>query len=222
MHISVALADDNVPLLHTLARNLAVFSEVTVLFTATDGQQALEMARQQPPDVLLMDIDMPILDGIRATALLHELLPETKILMLTILDRDDKLFEAIKAGASGYLLKDEPPARIVAAIEEVWDGGAPMSPGIASRALTMLRRQIFADPGIVRKSGPTPASYYLTAREVEILEQFSLGLATGQIADRLFISDRTVRKHVENIYGKLHVHSKYEAIQLAGKHNWFS
>lgn len=222
MPISVAIADDNVTLLHTLARNLAVFSEVAVLFTAANGQQALEMARQQPPDVLLMDIDMPILDGIRATALLHELLPDTKILMLTIFDRDDKLFEAIKAGASGYLLKDEPPARIVAAIEEVWDGGAPMSPGIARRALTMLSRQTLADPGAARKSSQTPASYYLTTREVEILEQLSLGLTTGQIADRLFISDRTVRKHIENIYEKLHVHSKYEAIQLAGKHQWFT
>ncbi len=222
MPISVAIADDNVTLLHTLARNLAVFSEVAVLFTAANGQQALEMARQQPPDVLLMDIDMPILDGIRATALLHELLPDTKILMLTIFDRDDKLFEAIKAGASGYLLKDEPPARIVAAIEEVWDGGAPMSPGIARRALTMLSRQTLADPGAARESSQTPASYYLTTREVEILEQLSLGLTTGQIADRLFISDRTVRKHVENIYEKLHVHSKYEAIQLAGRHQWFT
>lgn len=222
MPISVAVVDDNIPLLHSLVRNLEAFDEVTVLFTATNGQQAVDRAQQQPPDVMLMDIDMPILDGIQATALLHNLIPATKILMLTIFDRDDKLFEAIKAGASGYLLKDELPAHIVSAIAEVVDGGAPMSPGIASRALAMLRRQAFAELDKPGKIPPTLESYFLTTREIEILEQLSQGLATLQIADRLCISDRTVRKHVENIYGKLHVHSKYEVIQLAGKHQWFS
>lgn len=222
MPISCAIADDNSALLQTLARNLSAFGELSLVFTASNGQQALEMARQHQPEVILMDIDMPIMDGIRATALIHELLPDTKILMLTIFDRDDKLFDAIKAGASGYLLKDEPPARIVTAIEEALDGGAPMSPGIASRALAMLRRQSFADANKDRKAPPTPDSYFLTTREIEILEQLSQGFATQQIADRLCISDRTVRKHVENIYDKLHVHSKYEAIQLAGKHQWFT
>ena len=222
MPVSIAIVDDNITLLNTLAYNLSVFSEVTVLFTASDGQQALDMAMQQPPDVVLMDIDMPILDGIRATALFHKLQPDVKILMLTIFDRDDKLFEAIKAGASGYLLKDELPVRLVMAIEEAMDGGAPMSPGIASRALAMLRRQAFTDTGKPQKQAPAPESYLLTTREIEILEQLSQGLATLQIADKLCISDRTVRKHVENIYEKLHVHSKYEAIQLAGKNQWFT
>ena len=222
MPISLAIVDDNTVLLNSLARNMAAFGEVAILFTASNGQQAVDMARQQPPDVMLMDIDMPIMNGIEATARLRELLPDTKILMLTIFDRDDKLFEAIKAGASGYLLKDERPARLVAAIEEAVDGGAPMSPGIASRALTMLRRQTFTDEKQPPNQPPTPKNYLLTGREVEILEQLSLGLTTGQIANRLFISDRTVRKHVENIYEKLHVHSKYEAIQLADKHQWFA
>jgi DNA-binding NarL/FixJ family response regulator len=220
MPTAIAIVDDNEGLLQTLARNLSAFGEINLLFTASNGQQALDMARQTPPDVVLMDIDMPVLDGIRATALLKASLPDTKILMLTIFDRDDKLFEAIKAGASGYLLKDELPARIVTAIEEVIDGGAPMSPGIASRALAMLRNQPPLSTGKERK--PTsPDSYLLTKREVEILEQLSQGLATSQIADKLFVSDRTVRKHVENIYAKLHVHSKFEAIQLAARHQWF-
>lgn len=222
MPISVAIVDDNAALLQMLTQNLRAFGEVTVLFTANNGQQALDMALLQPPDVMLMDIDMPILDGIRATALLHKLLPNVKILMLTIFDRDDKLFEAIKAGALGYLLKDELPVRLVTAIQDVMDGGAPMSPGIASRALSMLRRQAFTDNGKLQKRPPAPESYLLTTREVEILEQLSQGLATLQIADKLCISDRTVRKHVENIYDKLHVHSKYEAIQLAGKNQWFT
>ena len=221
MPISIAIVDDNAPLLNNLARNMAAFGEIAILFTASNGQQAVDMARQQPPQVMLMDIDMPIMDGIRATALLHELLPDTKILMLTIFDRDDKLFEAIKAGASGYLLKDERPARLVVAIEDAVDGGAPMSPGIANRALAMLRRQVFTETQ-PRQQLPAPESYLLTVREVEILEQLQLGLTTGQIASRLYISDRTVRKHVENIYEKLHVHSKYEAIQLAGMNQWFS
>ena len=221
MSTTIAIVDDNEALLQTLARNLGAFSEINLLFTAINGQQVLDMAIQTPPDVVLMDIDMPVLDGIRATALLKARLPDTKILMLTIFDRDDKLFEAIKAGASGYLLKDELPARIVSAIEEVVDGGAPMSPGIASRALAMLRNQLSPSSGRERKPA-SPDSYLLTGREVDILEQLSQGLATPQIANKLFVSDRTVRKHVENIYAKLHVHSKYEAIQLVTKHQWFS
>lgn len=222
MPVSFAIVDDNRTLLQALERNLRAFSELSLLFTATNGQQALEMAIQHQPEVILMDIDMPILDGIKAASLIHKEVPEIKIMMLTIFDRDDKLFEAIKAGASGYLLKDEPPARIVTAIEEAMDGGAPMSPGIASRALAMLRRQAFVDADKNKKSLPSPESYYLTTREIEILEQLSQGLPTPQIADKLFISDRTVRKHVENIYDKLHVHSRYEAIQLADKHQWFN
>ncbi len=221
MPTTLAIVDDNEGLLQTLARNLGAFSEINLLFTATNGQQVLELAAQTPPDVVLMDIDMPVLDGIRAAALLKARHPDTKILMLTIFDRDDKLFEAIKAGASGYLLKDELPARIVSAIEEVVDGGAPMSPGIASRALAMLRNQ--PPPSADKERKPaSPDSYLLTGREVEILEQLSQGLATPQIADKLFVSDRTVRKHVENIYAKLHVHSRFQAIQLVTKHQWFS
>ena len=222
MPISFAIADDNTVLLSTLARNLSVFTELSLLFTATNGQQAVDLARQQPPQVMLMDIDMPILDGIGATARLSELLPDTKILMLTIFDRDDIIFNAIKAGASGYLLKDEPPARLVAAIEEAVNEGAPMSPGVASRALALLRRQPFPERTPARQAAPPPQSYYLTSREIEILEQLSLGLSNQQIADKLFISDRTVRKHLENIYQKLHVHSKLEAVQLAGRHQWFN
>lgn len=221
MPTTLAIVDDNEGLLQTLARNLGAFSEINLLFTAINGQQALDMALQTPPEVVLMDIDMPVLDGIRAAALLKARLPNIKILMLTIFDRDDKLFEAIKAGASGYLLKDELPARIVSAIEEVVDGGAPMSPGIASRALAMLRNQPLPSTGKERKPA-SPDSYLLTGREVDILEQLSQGLSTPQIADKLFVSDRTVRKHVENIYAKLHVHSKFEAIQLVTKHQWFS
>lgn len=221
MPISVAIVDDNVDLLYTLARNMQAFHQVDVVFTATNGQQAMEMARQQMPDVVLMDIEMPVLDGIQATKLIHDELPQTKILMLTIFDRDDKLFEAIKAGASGYLLKDELPARIVEAIGEVLEGGAPMSSGIASRALAMLRRQVFAGNESGRNAPHSPESYYLTTREVEVLEQLSQGFTMVQIADRLCISNRTARKHVENIYEKLHVHSKLEAVQLADRNRWF-
>ena len=221
MPISVAIVDDNTGLLHALVRNMQEFHQVEVVFTASNGQQALELALQQVPDVVLMDIDMPVLDGIEATRLLHDVLPQTKILMLTIFDRDDKLFEAIKAGASGYLLKDELPTRIVEAIEDVLDGGAPMSPGIASRALAMLRRQVFMGNESGRNAPPSPESYYLTPREVEVLEQLSQGFTMVQIADRLCISNRTARKHVENIYEKLHVHSKLEAVQLADRNRWF-
>jgi DNA-binding NarL/FixJ family response regulator len=224
MPIRIAVIDDNPTLLRSILHNLAIFDEIKVICTALDGEQAVLQVGQYQPQVVLMDIEMPVMNGISATSLIHQQWPHIKVLMLTVLDRDDKLFEAIKAGASGYLLKDERPAQLVQAIEEVLNGGAPMSPGIALKTLHMLRHQT-----IVENTQPkslelvqSPEAYALTAREVSILELIVEGQSLVQIADQLFISTGTVRKHIENFYNKLHVHSRLEAIRLAEQNHWFN
>lgn len=223
MPVRIQIVDDNATLLRSISRNLAVFEEIEIVCTATDGQHAVSQAIIHQPQVVLMDIEMPGIDGIEATALLRAKLPDTKVLMLTVFDREDKIFEAIKAGASGYLLKDERPSRIVQAIEEVLDGGAPMSPGIALKTLNLLRQQtiVISNETLNLKPVRPPADFSLSAREIEILEQVVDGLTPQQIGDKLFISAKTVRKHIENIYEKLHIHSRIDAVKLAEQNQWF-
>lgn len=216
--ITIGLVDDNPTLLRNISQNLSIFDEVQILFKANGGFDALDKLNNHHPDMLLMDIEMPEMDGIETTRRIRELFPEIKIMMLSVLDREDKIFEAIKAGASGYLTKDEKPSKIIAAIEELMEGGAPMSATIAMKTLKMLRNQEVA--GQKTETYQSPESYNLSKREIEILEKVAAGLTYNQIADQLFISAKTARKHIENIYQKLHVHSKLEAVSVAQKNNW--
>lgn len=214
--ISIGLVDDNPTLLSNISQNLAVFEELRIDFTAENGADALEKLNKHNPDIILMDIEMPVMDGIEATREIKRRNPSQRIMMLTVLDREDKIFEAIKAGASGYLLKDEKPGNILKSIEELMDGGAPMSPIIAVKTLDILRRQSATEEVVFL----SPQSFNLSKREIEILDKIANGLSYTQIAEQLFISARTTRKHTENIYQKLHVHSKLEAVQLAQKNKW--
>jgi len=216
--IKVALVDDNPTLLRNISQNLSIFDELEIVFKAINGLDVLDKLNSYSPDVILMDIEMPAMNGIEATREIKKRFPQQKIMMLTVLDREDKIFEAIKAGATGYLLKDEKPSRILACIEELMDGGAPMSPIIAMKTLEMLRNQQVSEQKI--ETTQSPETFNLSKREVEILEKISNGLNYNQIADQLFISAKTARKHIENIYQKLHVHSKLEAVQLAQKNRW--
>lgn len=216
--IKIGLVDDNPTLLRNMSENLGIFEELQIIFKAINGQDALHKLNTHQPDVILMDIEMPLMDGIEATREIKHRYPQQKIMMLTVLDRDDKIFEAIKAGASGYLLKDERPTRILACIEELMEGGAPMSPVVAMKTLQMLRNQEVVHQKTV--SVQSPEAFNLSKREIEILEKIASGLNYNQIADSLFISAKTARKHIENIYQKLHVHSKLEAVQIAQKNKW--
>lgn len=216
--ITIGLVDDNPTLLRNISQNLSIFDEVEVMFKANGGHDALDKLNNYHPDMILMDIEMPEMDGIETTRRVKELFPEIKIMMLSVLDREDKIFEAIKAGASGYLTKDEKPSKIVAAIEELMEGGAPMSPTIAMKTLKMLRSQEVV--GQKTETYLSPETYNLSKREIEILEKVATGLTYNQIADQLFISAKTARKHIENIYQKLHVHSKLEAVAVAQKNKW--
>ena len=217
MPVTIAIIDDNPELLKQLSENLSVFEEVKILFTATNGAEALKALEQceKLPKLVLMDIEMPVMDGIEATAIIANE-TDIKVLILTVFDADEKIFEAIKAGAAGYLLKDSKPHRIVSAIEDIMEGGAPMSPQIASRTLQLLR-----DSANKNELHPKPADYKLSERETELLQLLVEGNTYQQIADSIFISHGTVRKHVQNIYGKLHIHSKVEAVNTANKYQWF-
>jgi DNA-binding NarL/FixJ family response regulator len=221
MPVNIAIIDDNPKLLRSLSQNLAFFSEVKLIFMANNGLDLLAKIQENTlPDVILMDIEMPEMGGIQATFEISQRFGhQIKIIMLTVLDQEDKIFAAIHAGASGYLLKDEKPTKIVNAIEEVMQGGVPMSATVAQKTLALLRNQSSL-PTISAEVNLDPKVFDLTLREVEILKEIAAGLSYKQIAEKLFISDKTVKKHTENVYAKLHVHSKYEAIKLVERYKW--
>ncbi|MCT4623797.1 MAG: response regulator transcription factor [Schleiferiaceae bacterium] len=207
--IKVMLVEDNQNLARSIREKLDLFEEITLRHTARNGKQALEFVQNNvSPDVVLMDIQMPIMNGIEATQHIKKSHPEVKIVMLTVLDDDESIFKAIMAGANGYLLKDSNPKELYDGITGIISGGAPMSPSIALKALSLLR-----NPERIKYQDTE--SFDITKREQEILEQLSTGLSYQKIADNLVISSGTVRKHIENIYGKLQVHNKLEAVTKA-------
>ncbi len=222
MGIRIAIVDDKRLMRTTLFEQLSYYEEIEVVLMAADGDDFLMNMKALPaeklPQLVLMDIEMPNIDGIEAVAITKEIYPQVLCLMLTVFDDDEKLFEAIQAGASGYLLKDEKPVNIVKAItESIYDGGVPMSPRIAQKALLLLRN--------TNKPIETPkeeqAESVLSDREIEILQRIVDGLNYQQIGERLFISPHTVRKHTANIYNKLHVSNKASAIKVAIHKKWF-
>lgn len=208
----VHIAEDIARLAKMLCENLELSPAFRVTGVAANGRDLLAHLAAAPslPDIVLMDIQMPVLDGIAATEALKAKHPQVKIVMATVFDDEESIFNAILAGADGYLLKDESPEALHRALLEVMDGGAPMSPAIARKALTLLRR------------APTPAQppatgHDLSEREIEILEQLGKALRYEQVAANLNISTGTVRKHIENIYRKLQVHNKTAAVEMARK-----
>ena len=210
--IKIGLVDDNVFLLKTIVDKLALFEELTVKIKATNGLDLLEKLKQNHNlDMILMDIEMPELNGIEATQIIKNKYPQIKIIMFTVFDNDENIFNAIKAGADGYLLKDVLPKELHQGIIETLQGGAAMTPSIALKTLKLLRNPIISDEIITE-------DFKLTEREVEVLEQLSKGLKYNEIAENLFLAPKTVQKHIENIYIKLQVHNKLEAI-LKAKNN---
>jgi DNA-binding NarL/FixJ family response regulator len=222
MSIPIAIVDDNPSLIQSISRNLLLYEEVEILFSAKNGIDLLNKLKENPtPKVILMDIEMPQMNGIQAVFEVFQRFGDSiKIIMLTVFDQEDKIFDAIQAGASGYLMKDEKPSTIINAINEVLVGGSPMSSIIATKILDLLRRKSTTQLTDNQADIVSPEDFELTKREIEILQLISKGLAYKQIAERLFVSDKTIKKHIENIYTKLHVNSKYEAMQLAQRYNW--
>ena len=205
--IHIAIAEDNAFALQSILDKLAKYDDLAVKLICTHGQDLLSKIKQQSIYLVLMDIEMPILNGIEATKRLNALNPKIKILALTTFDDDDKIFEMIMAGASGYLLKEESHDVIYRAILDALDGGAAMSASIALKVINMMRRSTVDTKPI--------KNFDITPREKEILEQLKKGLTYEQIAANLFISYGTVRKHIENIYRKLQVDNKVSAVNIA-------
>ena len=213
MKIKCALAEDNSSLAKAIQEKLALFENVELMFIARNGEELINNLKEQQPDIVLMDINMPVMNGIEATKKVKELYPGVRVLIITVFDDDENIFNSIVAGASGYLLKDEKPGKLINAIEEVMEGGAPMSTSIALKALNLIKLHTQIPLEV--------PDFKLSKREMEILEHLSIGETYHVIADKLFISPKTVRKHIENIYGKLQVHNKVEAVQKAIKFQLF-
>ena len=212
--IKIAIVDDNTFLIHAIKEKLSFFNDISVKHTSLNGSDLLtKLQEDHRLDLILMDIEMPVLNGIEATQIVKQKYPHIKIIMLTAFDNDEHIFNAIKAGADGYLMKEINPKDLYEGILETLNGGAAMNPSIAMKTLKLLRNPM----DIQNPSDKKDIS--LSSREVEVLEQLSKGLSYTIIADHLFISPSTVRKHIENIYKKLQVHSKIEAVQKAKRYN---
>lgn len=221
MAISIALTEDNRVNQNTFFQKIKSYPELALLFTANNGHECLEELKHLPhhllPQVIFMDIEMPELNGIETIRIAKALYPQVHFIVLTVFDDDEKIFEAIKVGASGYLLKHEPASVINDAITNILEfGGAPMSPAIARKALNLLSRL----PVAITEDELTPIPEMITEREKEILQHMINGWDAKRIAVELSLSVLTVRKHIANIYTKLHVTSKAQVISLAHKNNW--
>lgn len=208
MDIRVAIFEDNKMMRDGFEAICNGTQGLTCCGTYTDGNDLLYKIERSNPDVVLMDIQMPGQDGIEATRQVVARWPDSKILIQTVFEDDDKIFHAICAGASGYILKSTSPARLVEAIQEVYAGGSPMSPYIASRVLKLFQQ--FAPAAATDEE-----KYVLSNREKEILSLMVDGYSFHSIADKIFVSYETVRTHVKRIYKKLHVASASEAVAKA-------
>lgn len=214
MKVKIAIADDNSFLIAAVKEKLSFFDDLEVRFTALNGNEIIEkLELNHNVDLILMDIEMPVMGGIEATQKIKQKYPHIKIIMLTVFDNDENIFNSIRAGADGYLLKEINAGDLHVGILETLNGGAAMNPSIALKTLKLLR-----NPSSI-KSISEQEEIKLTKREVEVLEQLSKGLSYTLIAENLILSTGTIRKHIENIYRKLQVHNKLEAVQKAKRNN---
>jgi len=211
--IRVLIADDHALFRRGLEMVLTEEDDIDVVGQASDGTEAVTVAGESLPDIVLMDIRMPKISGIDACRATKEVVPSAKIVMLTISDEEEDLFEAIRAGASGYLLKDIPLDELADSVRAVHGGQSLINPSMAGKLLTefatLARRDSEDEPA---KHAPAPK---LTDREMEVLRLVARGLNNRDIAKELFISENTVKNHVRNILEKLQIHSRMEAVMIA-------
>ena len=213
--IRIAIVDDKLRNRRIVMEKLAVNPHFQLLFEAADGNEFLnKMSTLEPenlPDIILMDLEMPEINGIAAIAIASSLYPAVRFVVLTVFDDDDKIFSAIKAGACGYLLKEESGGVIADMLLQLWESGAtPISPSIAYKILQMLKAR--ETPNTATDE---PDIFQLSLREKEILELLAEGYEYREIGERLFISPNTVKKHCISIYQKLHVSNRAQALKIA-------
>lgn len=224
--IRIVITDDQQLMRDGLKTILNLTKEIEVVGTASDGAEALEVAIREKPDLVLMDIRMPGVDGVAGTRLIREHLPEIKVLILTTFNDSDLIFDALNEGASGYLLKDMPAETIVQAIMTVQAGGVVLPPDLTAQVVAELKRSRSAD-GHGEATSPNNDSAKhtliqmpeeLTERELEVLKQLGYGLSNREIGELLFISEGTVKNHVSNLITKLGLRDRTQAAIFAVRH----
>ena len=210
MSISVLIADDQALVRVGFRMILEVESDIAVTGEAADGREAVAAARRLRPDVVLMDVRMPEMDGIEATRWIRNEVPDTKVLMLTTFDIDEYIYRALRAGANGFLLKDVPPEQLADGIRAVASGDSLLAPSVTRRLIEEYVRR--PPDGL----GPTPAELQrLTAREREVLELMARGRSNAEITQALIISETTVKTHVTRILAKLELRDRVQAVVYA-------
>jgi len=218
MSIRIALVEDNPSLRKRFIDNFKYFRSVNLVMVSPTGEDFLDrvsgLAPSEMPEIVLMDIELPGIDGIETTGRFKQKYPDVEVMMLTVFEQPDKIFNSLKAGATGYLLKDESPANIIKALEELLEGGAPMSRTIARKMIGLLSsNQQLSEASDLREQHIQ--EYGLSEQEVKIIQRLVDGNNYIEIAEALFISPHTVKTHIKNIYKKLHVHSRASAVKLA-------
>jgi len=210
--IKLLIAEDETVVRYALTQLLAAEEDIQVVGEAANGEAAVVLGRERNPDVILMDLNMPKMDGIAATRQIKQQMPECAIVVLTVYDDDESVFGAIKAGALGYVLKDAPPEQTLRAIRAAAHGEGFLHPSLVGKVLDEFARisqlraaakEVFAE---------------LTRREMEVLELLGKGLKNRDIAEQLYISEKTVKNHISSIFAKLHVNDRTEAALLAARH----
>jgi DNA-binding NarL/FixJ family response regulator len=210
MSLGVLIADDQALMRAGFRMILEAEPDLEVVGEATTGHEAVAEAGRLRPDVVLMDVRMPEMDGIEATRRLLDGNGDTKVVMLTTFDMDEYVYEALRAGASGFLVKDVPPEQLIAGIRSVASGDALLAPSVTQRLIQEFVRR---PPDGIRT--PSPELSGLTAREVEVLQMMARGLSNGEIASELFVSETTVKTHVAHLLSKLRVRDRVQAVVFA-------
>lgn len=208
--IRVGLVDDQSLVRRAFSLMLGIEDDIELVGEAGDGEEAIRLAATARPDIMLMDIEMPRMGGLEATRRIREV-GATQVIILTTFDRDDYLFEALDAGAAGFLLKNSEPERLLEAIRTVAEGGALLAPEVTRRVIAQAVRGR-------RPAGVPEAAHRLTERELEVLREMAAGLSNAEIAARLFVREATVKTHVSATLGKLCVRDRVQAVIYAYEH----
>lgn len=214
--LSLVIVDDNLAIRQNLKNIFSLFEEVELLEVYTDGTEVVAQIDNlsKLPDIVLMDLEMKLMGGIEATAILKAKYPQLRIVMLTISENSDHILHAITAGADGYLIKGEQPLKMLELLKLAAEGRMPMSPLVVEATRKMLMNRVEKPKKLL------PSDFDLSKRELEVLQALAKGANYNQIADQLNISPQTVRSHTDNIYKKLDVHSKVELTMMAMENQW--
>jgi len=215
--IRLILADDHAMLRQGTVSLLSRENDLNIVAEAGNGLQAVELTKQLKPDIVIMDIRMPVMNGIEATRAIHEECPQSRVLVLTAHDDDQYVFSLLEAGASGYILKTAPVSELIQAIRQVQVGESPLAPSIAHKVVTHMQGK----SGKHKSSGKIdPSTEDLTPRELEVLQMLARGMSNQAIGKTLFISDRTVQAHFTSIFAKMKVASRLDAVVTAIRRGW--